>query len=89
MSVWLPHLITIAGSVIVSWLTFYLRFEKFLSRDTQREKDRLIWRGNVDKLIERVDGRLREHEKYCDGRWNDLMSEVGEMKGRMTREEQR
>jgi hypothetical protein len=87
MPAWLPHVITIALSVVASWLTFWVRFERFQSMDAQRERDWLLWRGNTDKLGERLDQRIRDHEKYCDERWNVLNKEVGEMKGRLGRQE--
>jgi len=89
MSEWLPYLLTIIGSIVGSYLVFWIRFERFQSMDIQRERDWLLWRGNTDKAIERIDNRVRDHERFCDQRWNEMNSTVGELRGRLTREEQR
>jgi hypothetical protein len=89
MSTWLPYILTIVGSVLAAWVTFRVRFERFESKDIQREQDWLRWRAQTDTTIDRIDTRLREHERYCDGRWNEQMKEIGKIQGRVSREEMR
>lgn len=89
MSAWLPYLVTVAVSVLASYLTFWIRFERFQSMDGQRERDWLLWRGNTDTAVQRLDQRIRDHERFCDERWNEMNSSVGELRGRLSREEQR
>ncbi len=89
MSEWFPYVATVAGSVVASYLTFYIRFERFKSMDEQREKDWLAWRYGMDTKTDRIDNRLRDHEKYCDGRWNQQNRDVGEIRGMIRRGDER
>jgi hypothetical protein len=84
---WLPAIVSGVLSSIVSiggaWFSFRLRFERFESMDIQREKEWVLWRGQLEERISRIDTREREHERDCSERWQRLMEEHGALKARL------
>jgi hypothetical protein len=86
---WLPAIISSALSAAVSiagsWISFRIRFERFQSMDTQRERDWSIWRGQLEERISRIDTREREHERECSARWAKFSEEHGAVKADLRR----
>jgi adenylyl- and sulfurtransferase ThiI len=70
----------IAGGVS-SWLALRIRFERFQSKDDEREEARKEWRANVEK---RLDSHARELRKLAthEIRISEVQQEVGKLRDR-------
>lgn len=77
METWVAVILTGITSGLGTYIAFRIRFERFQSKDIQREEDWKLWRAQLEERITRMDTREQAHERECNERWQKLMSDHG------------